>query len=97
MSNGAEQPTLSQIYVGIIWGFPKIRGPLFGSPYHESPSILGSILGPLILGIPHMEAHRRGYQSQKGPSQLPCWECEKGPCGLDLLWVACGLSGPNSL
>ena len=33
----------------IIWGFPTIRGPIFGSPYNKSPTILGYILGPLIL------------------------------------------------
>ena len=37
-----------------IWGFPKIRGPLFGSPCNKSPTILGSILGPLIFGIPQI-------------------------------------------
>ena len=37
-----------------IWGFPKIRGPLLGSPYHKSPTILGSIVGPLIFGISHL-------------------------------------------
>ena len=40
----------------IIWGFPKIRGPVFGSPYNKSPAILGSILGPLIVGISHIGA-----------------------------------------
>ena len=38
-----------------IWGCPKIRGPLFGSPYNKSPTILGSILWPMIFGISHME------------------------------------------
>ena len=28
-----------------IWGFPKIRGYLFGDPYNEDYGILGSILG----------------------------------------------------
>ena len=40
-----------------IWGFPKIRGPFFGSPYNKSPTILGSILGPLIFGISHFSHH----------------------------------------
>ena len=35
-----------------IWGVPKIRGPIFGSPYNKSPTILGYILGPLILESP---------------------------------------------
>ena len=32
------------------WGFPIIRGYLFGSPYNEDYSILGSILGYLNFG-----------------------------------------------
>ena len=43
-----------------MWGFPKIRGPPFGRPYNESPTILGSILGPLIFGIPHVGIHLPG-------------------------------------
>ena len=31
-------------------GFPKIRGYLLGGPYDKDYSVLGSILGPLILG-----------------------------------------------
>ena len=30
---------------GSKWGFPKIRGYLFGGPYNKDYSILGSILG----------------------------------------------------
>ena len=37
-----------------IWAFPKNRGPLFGSPYNKSPTILGSILGPPIVGNSHL-------------------------------------------
>ena len=37
-----------------IWGFPKKRGPIFGSPYNKSPTILGYIVGPLIFGVSHM-------------------------------------------
>ena len=37
-----------------IWGFPKIRGPIFGSPYNKSPTILGYIFGPLIFGVSHI-------------------------------------------
>ena len=37
------------------WGFPKIRGPLFGSAYNKSPTILGSILGPMIFGISQVD------------------------------------------
>ena len=40
----------------MMLGFPKIRGPIFGSPYNESPTILGYILGPLIFGVSHVEA-----------------------------------------
>ena len=44
-------------------------GPLFGSPYNKSPTILGSILGPLSFGISHLEMER-GFAS---PSwQLTC-------------------------
>ena len=32
-------------------GFPKKRGPIFGSPYNKSPTTLGYILGPLIFGV----------------------------------------------
>ena len=28
-----------------MWGFPKIRGTLFGGPYNKDCSISGSILG----------------------------------------------------
>ena len=45
---------LQKPYIPAIWRFPKIRGPLFGSPYNKSPTILGSILGPMICGISHI-------------------------------------------
>ena len=32
----------------------KHWGPFFGSPYNKSPTIWGSILGPLIFGISHV-------------------------------------------
>ena len=32
----------------------KNWGPLFGSPYKKSPTAWGSILGPLIFGIPRI-------------------------------------------
>ena len=48
-------------YNWLIWGFPKIRGPIFGgfqksvirgpifgSPYNKNPIISGCILGPLV-------------------------------------------------
>ena len=46
----------------------KNRGPLFGRPYNESPTIWGSILGPLIFGISHIE----DSSLIKDPSPLPC-------------------------
>ena len=36
--------------VGLIWGFPKIRGTLSGGPYNKDYSILGSILGSPHFG-----------------------------------------------
>ena len=39
-------------------GVPKIRGPIFGSPYNKSPTILGYILGPLIFGVSHMNLQK---------------------------------------
>ena len=27
--------------LGPLWGFPKIRGPIFGSPYNKSTTFLG--------------------------------------------------------
>ena len=35
------------------WMWPNM-GPLFGSPYNKSPAILGSILGPPIVGNSHI-------------------------------------------
>ena len=35
-------------------GVSKNYGPLFGSPYNKSPTILGSILGPPIIGNSHV-------------------------------------------
>ena len=37
-----------------IWGLPKKRGPIFGSPYNKSLTILGYILGPLSFGVSHL-------------------------------------------
>ena len=34
----------------LCWGFPKIRGTLFWGPYHEDPTIQGTILGSPFLG-----------------------------------------------
>ena len=36
--------------IGVIQGFPKIRGTLFGGPYSKDYSIMGFILGSPILG-----------------------------------------------
>ena len=33
-----------------IWGFPKIRGVLFGCPYNTDSNTLGSILGSPFFG-----------------------------------------------
>ena len=36
------------------WGFPKIKGTLFGGPHNKDYSILGSILGSPYFGkLPH--------------------------------------------
>ena len=35
-------------------GVSKNEGPLFGTPYIKSPTILGSILGPPIVGNSHI-------------------------------------------
>ena len=37
-------------YLIVIWGFPKIRGTLFGGPHNKDYSILGSILGSPYFG-----------------------------------------------
>ena len=37
-----------------IWGFPKIRGTILGVSRRKDYSILGSILGSLILGNYHI-------------------------------------------
>ena len=50
-----------------IWGFPKIRGPIFGSPHNKSPTILGYILGPLIFGVSHFKSY---VQLSCGPTTL---------------------------
>ena len=43
-----------------IWGFPKIRGNLFGGPYNKDYSILGSILGSPYFGeLPYANPKRR--------------------------------------
>ena len=43
------------------WGFPKLRGTLFGGPHNKDYSILGSILGSTILGNYHLVAfHKYG-------------------------------------
>ena len=39
---------------GLVWGFPKIRGDLFGESHNKVSSILGSMLGSFILGNCHM-------------------------------------------
>ena len=38
----------------LIWGIPKIRGPFLVVLRTRAPTILGSILGPLIFEISHM-------------------------------------------
>ena len=35
---------------GSIWGFPEIRGTLFGGPYSKDYSMLGYILGSPYFG-----------------------------------------------
>ena len=37
-----------------IWLFLQIGGPFCGCPQNKSPTFLGSILGPLILGNSHI-------------------------------------------
>ena len=39
-----------RFYLQLIWGFPKIRGTLFGGPHNKDYSILGSIWGFPYLG-----------------------------------------------
>ena len=42
----------------LIWGFPKIRGYLFGGPIKKDYSILGSILGSPYFGkLPSLHPH----------------------------------------
>ena len=40
-------------------GFPEIRGTFFGGPHNRDYSILGSILGSLILGNYHILSFQR--------------------------------------
>ena len=54
-----------------MWGFPKIRGPFFGSPDNKSPTILGCILGAPIVGDSHIPE-----SNHLGPSALGT--CYKG-------------------
>ena len=46
-------------------GASKNQGPLLGSPYEKHHGISESILGPLIVGHPHIECigalHNRGF------------------------------------
>ena len=46
----SNPPSIEITIVGAIWGFPKIRGTLFGGPYNKGYSILGSILGSPYFG-----------------------------------------------
>ena len=39
-------------------GFSKNQEPLFGSPFSKDHNILGSILGALVYGSPHMARGR---------------------------------------
>ena len=60
-------------------GFQKL-GAFFGSPYTKSPTVLGSILGPLIFGISHMAEQFRA-----------CWRKDFGEllqfnCLLEACW-----------
>ena len=47
-SVGSERPTGAGYRSR--WGFPKIRGTLFGGPHNKDYSILGSILGSPYFG-----------------------------------------------
>ena len=47
----------------LIWGFPKIRGTIFGSPHNKDYSILGSILGSPYFGKLPYGFHTRSWYS----------------------------------
>ena len=70
-----------------ICGFPKIRGPLFGSPYNEPYTILGSISGPLIFGIPHI-AQEPNYLRHEEPARPGC--CKSVACNRLASGDCCG-------
>ena len=41
--------------MGVIWGFPRIRGTIFGGPNYKDYNILGYILGSPYFGkLPYM-------------------------------------------
>ena len=57
-ANPLKQPSLT------IWGFPKIRGTLFGDPHIKDYSILGSILGSPYLGkLPYTQENASSLAS----------------------------------
>ena len=51
---------VSGLLVSVNTGVSKNSGPLFGSPYNKSPTILGSILGPPIVGNSHIPTYLLG-------------------------------------
>ena len=51
-SGGGVEPSGAGVL--IQYGLPKIRGPLFGSPFCKSPAVLVAIFGPLIVGNSHI-------------------------------------------
>ena len=47
------------------WGFPKIRGTLFGDPYNKDYNILGSILGsPYLRKLPNSKKKKRTLNAE---------------------------------
>ena len=47
-------------FAEVIWGFPKIRGTLFGGPYNKDYSILGSIFGETTISSMAACGHNNG-------------------------------------
>ena len=54
-ATGTSLPTRPwNMRLTVIWGFPKIRGTLFGGPQNKDYIILGSILGSPYYGNYHI-------------------------------------------
>ena len=53
-SRMGEEAYCVMLQGGCIWGFPMIKGTSLGGSHNKDYSILGSILGPPILGNYHI-------------------------------------------